>query len=51
MDLPELGPRDDRGGIDTLGDLLPFPLGEHAQEMEEHPASGGAGVNGFGERN
>jgi hypothetical protein len=34
--------------IDALGDFLAFPLREHAEQMKEHPTSGGAGVNGFG---
>ena len=39
------------GGIDALGDFLPFPLGEDAQQMEEHPSTGGAGVDGFAQGN
>ena len=39
------------GRVHPFGDLLPLPLGEHPQQVEKHPAAGGARVNGFGEGN
>lgn len=39
------------GGVGALGDFLSFPLGEHSQQVKEHPTSGGAGVDGLAQGN
>ena len=35
-------------GDDAVDDGGPFELGEHAEELDEHPTGGGGGVDGFG---
>ena len=35
---------------DTVDDGLPLELGEHAEELDEHPADGGRGVERLGRR-